>query len=117
MASTLPLPLAAEIDPPAVDVPTVEGGSPAKTIDPVALKLLGERLRQLFEQYRSDRRIAELRWLRNQRQYLGVYDPEVEAEMSRLAIVVGKTAGEAEAEAWSWLAEKAAQFFSGRTGA
>ena len=77
-----PLPLAAEIDPPAVDVPVQEGASPVKSIDPQQLKVLGERLRQLFDQYRSDRRIAELRWLRNQRQYLGVYDPEVEQEMS-----------------------------------
>ncbi len=37
---------------------------------------------------------------------------EVEAEMNRLAIVVGKTAGDNEAEAWSWLVEKAARFFA-----
>ena len=36
---------------------------------------------------------------------------EVEAEMSRLAIVVGKTAGDNEAEAWSWLVRKAARLF------
>lgn len=46
------------------------------------LKTLGTRLVALFDQYRSDRRIAELRWLRNQRQYLGIYDPEIEQEMS-----------------------------------
>ena len=33
-------------------------------------------------QYVSDRRIAELKWLRNLRQYLGIYDPEIEKEMS-----------------------------------
>jgi hypothetical protein len=38
---------------------------------------------------------------------------EVEAEMNRLALVVGKTAGDNEAEAWSWLVEKAARFFAG----
>jgi hypothetical protein len=37
---------------------------------------------------------------------------EVEAELARLEIVVGKTAGAAEAEAWGWLKEKVAQFFS-----
>ena len=37
---------------------------------------------------------------------------EVEAELARLEIVVGKTAGAAEAEAWGWLKEKAAQFFA-----
>ena len=31
---------------------------------------------------RVERRIAELRWLRNQRQYLGVYDPEIEQALS-----------------------------------
>jgi len=39
---------------------------------------------------------------------------EVEAELARLEIIVGKTAGPAEAEAWSWLKEKAAQVFGGR---
>ena len=37
---------------------------------------------------------------------------EVEAELARLDIVVGKTAGPAEAEAWSWLKDKAAQAFA-----
>jgi uncharacterized protein len=37
---------------------------------------------------------------------------EVEAELARLEIVVGKTASAAEAEAWGWLKEKAAQFFA-----
>jgi uncharacterized protein len=34
---------------------------------------------------------------------------EVEVELTRLEIIVGKTAGPAEAEAWSWLKDKAAQ--------
>ena len=37
---------------------------------------------------------------------------EVEAELARLEIAVGKTAGPAEAEAWGWLKEKAAQVFA-----
>ena len=77
-----PLPLAAEITPSAVSVPAPHDDAPVDHIDPQQLQVLGERLRQLFEQYRSDRRIAELRWLRNQRQYLGVYDPEIESEMN-----------------------------------
>ena len=40
---------------------------------------------------------------------------EVEAEMNRLAVVVGKTAGENETEAWGWLVEKAARFLSAET--
>jgi hypothetical protein len=37
---------------------------------------------------------------------------EVEAELARLEITVGKTAGPAEAEAWGWLKDKAAQVFA-----
>jgi len=37
---------------------------------------------------------------------------EVEAEMARLEIVVGKTAGAAESEAWGWLKDRAAQAFA-----
>ena len=37
---------------------------------------------------------------------------EVEAELARLEIAVGKTAGPAEAEAWTWLKDKAAQVFA-----
>ena len=37
---------------------------------------------------------------------------EVEAELARLEIIVGKTAGAAEAEAWGWLKDRAAQAFA-----
>jgi uncharacterized protein len=37
---------------------------------------------------------------------------EVEAELARLEIVVGKTGGAVEAEAWGWLKDKAAQAFA-----
>src|SRR5262249_17753297 len=37
---------------------------------------------------------------------------EVGAELARLDIIVGKTAGPAEAEAWGWLKDKAAQVFA-----
>ncbi|HXZ15310.1 MAG TPA: DUF447 domain-containing protein [Roseiarcus sp.] len=40
---------------------------------------------------------------------------EVEAELKRLSIIVGKTAGPGESEAWSWLAEKAAGFFKSQS--
>ena len=39
---------------------------------------------------------------------------EIETELNRLAIVVGKTAGESETEAWGWLVEEAARFFAAR---
>jgi uncharacterized protein len=37
---------------------------------------------------------------------------EVETELRRLEIVVSKTSGDNEMEAWSWLVEKAARFFA-----
>ena len=37
---------------------------------------------------------------------------EVEVEFARLDITVGKTAGPAEAEAWSWLKDKVAQAYA-----
>ena len=37
---------------------------------------------------------------------------EIEVELARLDIIVGKTAGPAEAEAWGWLKDKAAQVFA-----
>jgi len=73
---------ALEITPPAVEVEGSTKDTPVSRISSDALMSLGAKLRQQFEAYRSDRRIAELRWLRNQRQYLGVYDPEIEKEMN-----------------------------------
>ena len=37
---------------------------------------------------------------------------DVEAELARLDVVVGKTAGGTEAEAWGWLKDKAAHVFA-----
>jgi uncharacterized protein len=37
---------------------------------------------------------------------------DVEAELARLDIIVGKTAGPPEAEAWTWLKDRAAQVFA-----
>jgi hypothetical protein len=74
-------PLNTELDPPDVSVPQ-GGGAPTKVIRAEDLKLIANRLEMLFNSYRWDRRIAELRWMRNQRQYLGVYDPEVEYQLS-----------------------------------
>jgi hypothetical protein len=41
---------------------------------------------------------------------------EVEAELARLDIIVGKTAGPVEAEAWGWLKDKAVEPSSRRRG-
>ncbi len=76
VASTL-----STIDPPAVQV-NDNAQSPVKVIDRTAMRQLGYNMTMLFNQYRADRRLAELRWLRNQRQYLGVYDPEIEGQLN-----------------------------------
>jgi hypothetical protein len=83
------------LKPPALDVPTPKkptakaqadsesvSDPPVKKISSEALRTLGQRFNTMFMQYVSDRRIVELRWLANQRQYLGLYDPEVEKSFS-----------------------------------
>jgi hypothetical protein len=78
----VPATVPSEIEPPNVPVPGGTADAPVTVVKSEQLRMLGVRLMSLFDQYRSDRRIAELRWLRNQRQYLGIYDPEVEQLMS-----------------------------------
>ena len=78
----IPATIPSDIEPPSVPVPGSTGDAPVTVVKSEQLSLLGVRLDQLFQQYRSDRRIAELRWLRNQRQYLGIYDPEIEQYMN-----------------------------------
>lgn len=46
-------------------------------IDDNALKALGVRLVTRFNDYKRERREVEVQWLRNLRQYLGQYDPEI----------------------------------------
>jgi len=46
------------------------------------VKRLGVRLRDAFEQYKKDRRETELQWLRNLRQFRGIYDPEIKKNIS-----------------------------------
>ena len=72
-----------DLTPPAVPVPKESTDAPVKEISAESLVILGQRLNSLFDQYRADRRISELRWLRNQRQYLGLYDPEIELQLSQ----------------------------------
>lgn len=56
---------------------------PAQPVSAEALRALGSRLMGRFGQYESDRRIAEQKWIKNQRQFLGVYDPEIEAAIDK----------------------------------
>jgi len=51
--------------------------STAKNRDPVKLRALAGRIMAQFEQYEKDRKLSELKWLRNLRQYIGEYDPEI----------------------------------------
>jgi hypothetical protein len=71
----------ATLTPPPIKVPSPQT-SPVSVLNSRDLRMIGDKLNSLFMQYVSDRRMAELRWLRNQRQYLGLYDPDIEKEMA-----------------------------------
>lgn len=64
---------------PAVVVPT---GPTFMSLSPSDVQQMGTELQRLFTKYKSDRFVAEQKWLRNQRQYLGIYDPEIEETLS-----------------------------------
>jgi hypothetical protein len=68
-----------EATPPAVNTNVP---APVRTINTDTLKALGQELNQLFCRYASDRQLTELKWLQNLRQYLGIYDPEIEAQLA-----------------------------------
>ena len=56
---------------PAVPVEGPDGSTPVKTINPETLRQLGQNFSMLFDRYARDRRLAELKWMRNLRQYSG----------------------------------------------
>lgn len=64
----------------AVTVPDA-ANSPIRVVNKYQMTILGQNLNARFQQFKSDRQLAELRWLRNQRQYLGVYDPEIDRQL------------------------------------
>lgn len=47
------------------------------TIDEAKLDEFGKRLFSTFETYKKDRKAAEERWMKNLRQFRGIYDPEL----------------------------------------
>lgn len=51
--------------------------TPIPTIDDVKLNSFGSSLFALFGTHKTDRKAAEEHWLRNLRQFRGIYDPEV----------------------------------------
>jgi hypothetical protein len=63
--------------------PAATSALQAPTINPAGLRSLGATLSRRFTQYEQDRRLAELKWARNSRQYLGIYDPEVETVLDK----------------------------------
>jgi len=59
----------------------VEQPAPVRQLDAAVLQQLGARYKALFDRYASERIPAEQRWLKNLRQYLGVYDPDIERQL------------------------------------
>ena len=70
------------IPPAATAVATDTADAPVPQLKLDELRVIGQQLETVFRQYVADRRMAELRWLRNLRQYLGEYDPEIEQALS-----------------------------------
>jgi hypothetical protein len=64
---------------PSYSTPVAQAVEPNVTVGPDMLKLkaLGAFLSAEFKTYESHRKLAELRWVRNLRQFIGEYDPEV----------------------------------------
>lgn len=48
-----------------------------------ALARLGKTLADRYVQYRNERRLPEIQWMKNERQYKGVYDPEIDANIDK----------------------------------
>jgi hypothetical protein len=57
--------------------------SGARKLDQGKLSAWGLRLKADFDQYERDRKLAELKWARNARQFLGIYDPDIESQMDK----------------------------------
>ena len=63
---------------------TVEAVDPPEEIvqnmrNPEKMKKLGGDLQTRFTEYERDRRLAEMRWAQNLRQFLGQYDPHIDS--------------------------------------
>lgn len=52
------------------------------TLDIAKMDALGQKLGQTFVQYEKDRSTVEQQWMKNYRQYKGIYDPEVESRIA-----------------------------------
>jgi hypothetical protein len=63
--------------------PTAAATAGTVKIDPEGMRRLGAELHSRFRRYESDRRLAELKWERNARQFLGIYDPDTEKSIDK----------------------------------
>lgn len=68
-----------EMDPPPTIMPSP---SPAPVIMSDELRALGQTLTGRFNTYKANRVVAETRWLKAQRQMIGLYDPEIETALA-----------------------------------
>lgn len=55
----------------------------AQQVDHEVMRRLAAVLMGRFRQYESDRRMAELKWEKNARQFLGVYDPDIDKTIDK----------------------------------
>jgi hypothetical protein len=55
--------------------------APVRMLNRSVLQQLGQKLTGLFTQFAQDRRQTELKYMRNLRQYLGIYDPEIDRQL------------------------------------
>lgn len=87
MAATARAPIPPMAMPPVNQMPGSAPRAPApgaadpSKLDPVALMDISQTYQAIFTRYKSERLPAELRWLRNLRQYMGLYDSAIESSL------------------------------------
>lgn len=75
--ATAPAVLLASASPGAIAVSTNMPDAPVAVLNAAVLRELGQDFTKLFDQYSSDRLLTEQKAMRNLRQYLGIYDPDI----------------------------------------
>lgn len=56
---------------------------PVRVLDQSVLRNMGAHYKMLFDRFAAERIPAEQKWLKNLRQYLGIYDPDAERMLAR----------------------------------
>jgi hypothetical protein len=54
---------------------------PVRTLNPTEMAMIGNKLYDMFEEYKKDRSNAEKNYVKNLRQFTGKYDPEIEQKL------------------------------------